>query len=374
MVPINKVFARWPLRGLFAALFVVFFGISLGAEEGSRLFPEPRRLALVGLVRDSAEAGKRYAELLKIADAALSSFPNPIAKIQTEGKLDKDPVKIATSASLGDLAKVRALAWAGFLSGDRRYAAKTRVFLLAWATTNRATGDPIDETNLEAFFLAFDLIAPTLTPDERSVIARWFESVARAEMASRKSKGATGFNNWNSHRLKIVGLAGFVLGEDEFVDYADRGLKEQIEADLLPDGSSFDFVERDALHYHCYTLEPLLGLAAAARLAGRDWFDYVAPSGSSIAKSVAFLLPFAKGERTHAEYVNSKVQFDRDRAAAGQKSFRIGRLFEPREASGVLEGMLFFDASALPLLQKLLGTDSSFPTWNAVVASVARGD
>ena len=41
-------------------------------------------------------------------------------------------------------------------------------------------------------------------------------------------------------------------------------IKKQIAANLRPDGSSLDFHERDALHYHCYDLEPLLTLAIAA--------------------------------------------------------------------------------------------------------------
>ena len=46
------------------------------------------------------------------------------------------------------------------------------------------------------------------------------------------------------------------------------GYRRQVAVDLDADGSSFDCHERDALHYHLYTLQPLLTLALAARRNG----------------------------------------------------------------------------------------------------------
>jgi hypothetical protein len=343
-----------------------------GAEAGPVLFPAQRRSALLALVQGDSDARSRYKELLKAASAALGREPRPIEIIRTEGLLDRDPARIATHESFKDMPRIAALSFAWLVSGDTRYAAKTRDFLVAWAGTNRASGDPIDETNLEPLIVAYDLVAAGLSASERSALGAWLGSVAAAEIAGRKAGSDTGFNNWNSHRLKIVGLIGFVLGRPDLVDYAQRGFREQIQADLRADGSSFDFEERDALHYHCYTLEPLLSLATAARVSGSDWFGYVAPGGASLRKSVDFLLPFVTGEKQHAEYLGSRVKFDRERAASGQPSFRPGRLFEPREARAVLEEMMAFDPSILPVLQKAFGSGSAFPSWASLVAASAR--
>jgi hypothetical protein len=43
------------------------------------------------------------------------------------------------------------------------------------------------------------------------------------------------------------------------------------------------------------------------RATGVDYYSWVSPAGSSIRRSVAWLLPFVTGEKTHAEFVNSTV-------------------------------------------------------------------
>lgn len=66
-----------------------------------------------------------------------------------------------------------------------------------------------------------------------------------------------------------MGLIGFVLHDEPLIDRTVAAYKEQIDHNLLPDGSSYDFHERDALHYHIYDITPLLTLAIAARNSGR---------------------------------------------------------------------------------------------------------
>ena len=75
----------------------------------------------------------------------------------------------------------------------------------------------------------------------------------------------------------------------------------------------------------CYDLEPLLALATAARQNGTDLYRYQAPSGASLAKSLAFLAPFCDGTQTHPEFVNSRVAFDRRRAESGDRTYQSGR-------------------------------------------------
>jgi hypothetical protein len=194
------------------------------------------------------------------------------------------------------------------------------------------------------------------------------------QINERKPNSATGFNNWNSHRLKLVGLIGFVLRDRQFIQTAIGGFHEQIAADLQPDGSSFDFHERDALHYHCYTLEPLLVLAIAAHQNGiQGLYQYAAPNGASLAKSVAFLLPFAEGKRKHPEFVNSKVDFDRRRDAAGQNGYQSGTPFDPKDARRSFELASFFEPQLGELAAQLASKPQRrFATWQAVLNEVGR--
>ena len=178
----------------------------------------------------------------------------------------------------------------------------------------------------------------------------------------------TRFNNSFSHRLKTIGLCAFLLRDDARIAQVAALLETQIGANLQPDGSSFDLHERDALHYHCYSLEPLLTLALAFQAHGRDFYHYTAPSGSSLEKSVRFLVPYCTGAQQHAEYVHSKNAFDRKRGEAGDSSFDAGRLFEPRQGLRTLELASVFDPKLISIVAELVGRPGShFPTWQTVL-------
>ena len=348
-------------------------GAALWGESAEpALFPSGRLDVLAALVSSDRDAAALYAPLKRTADRALSETPRPIVKLQSEGKLDKDPVKIATGISLADMNKLYALAVVYRLSHDERYLEKTKEFLLDWARVNRATGDPIDETSLEPAVRAYDLIRASCSADETIAVDGWLNAVADAEIASRHPKSDTSFNNWNSHRLKIVGLIGLVLGNAGDWDYARSGYREQVERDLYPDGRSWDLEERDALHYHCYTLEPLLALVIAAAVHGEDWFSYVSPSGSTLRLAVEYLLPYASGEKEHPEFAHSKVRFDQERAAAGQRDYQPGHPFQVHEALRALGLYSYFDPSVIPLAGRIAGNSPPYPTWDVLVMAVLR--
>lgn len=356
------------MRLFFAALLCLAAVSGAGAVPFQ--LPGGSPDSLRALVAGDASAAAAYRRVLGQADAALNAAPTPVAVLRCEGLLDRDPLKRDSESALKDLARAEALAWAWTVSGDPRYRDRARSGLLAWAALNRGRGDPIDDTRLEPALRAFDLVAADWAPDERGRVAAWFRQVADAEIAeSRAHPGrTTAFNNWNSHRIKIVGLAGLALDDEGYVAFAAAGYRRQLADDLRADGSSFDFEERDAVHYHLYTLEPLLALAEAFRRAGReDLFGLSCPGGGSLQKSVDFALPFVRGERAHAEYLHSKVAFDRERAAAGQAGFKAGRPFEPRAALGMLELYVYFRPEALGLIQDLSASRAAYPDWQTVI-------
>ena len=217
----------------------------------------PQQAALARLVHDDPEARALFAPLQSAAQAALAAPPDPIPRLQTEGKLSSDPVKIQTQHSLQDMGKLTALAWVAAVTaagnplraGDPAVA-KAKQFILAWSDVNQPTGDPIDETNLEPLFVAYDLTRPAFAPDERGRVDAWRRRVAAEELRTGPRKSTTSMNNWNSHRLKIVGLIGYTLGNPSLIGGALDGDRRQVAVNLAPDGSSFDFHEGDALHYH----------------------------------------------------------------------------------------------------------------------------
>jgi hypothetical protein len=323
-------------------------------------------------VTDSS-AKKRLADWQQIADAALNEAPNPIDTIHTEGRLEGDPKKTATSASLKDMRKIYALAIIYRTGSDKKYLNKTVEYLDAWSKFNMPNGDPIDDTNLDQVVEAYDLIKGDLNAADNKLITGWLVQTAQMEINEFKPGRETAYNNWHSHRLKEIGEIGFAVNSEKYQQYAIEGIKKQISKNLLPDGSSIDFKLRDALHYHVYDLEPLLKLAIILKRAtGVDYYSYVSKEQTSIKKSVEWLLPYLIGEKTHAEFVNSTVNFDKKRANNGEKGYIAGTLFNPKNGVGVLELTEYFYPDVINLVDKLKNTTGSFHDWQLVLNTIKR--
>ena len=355
---------------LLAALGLALLGIenpiSLNAQQ---------RTKLMELIKTDKDAKARFETLKRAADKALNDKPNPIRVIQGEGKLKTDPLAIKTRESLGDMRKMYFFAYTFASTGDTQYADKAREFILAWAQQNMPTGNPIDETTLDDLFFAFDLTQSQFSPAEKKSAQTWMRKVADTQIAiglihARKGDGISK-NNWQSHRLKIVGLIGYTLAEKKYIDYAIENFKRQIEVNLRPDGSSIDFHERDALHYHCYDVEPLLELAIAAYNNGTNLYTYKSKSGASLEKSVKFLMPFCSGEKKHPEFVKSTVAFDRKRAESGDENYKAGHHFDPKKGGRSLELAAAFDKNLSEVYcQATARTVSIYPSWQFVLNAV----
>jgi len=350
--------------------WMMFLGAcSSGSPSVTLTDSQSRQLA--ALVHSDAQAAAQFAIIKQTADDALTAEPNPITLFQTEGKLASDPVKIRTWQSIADMGKLDALGYAYAVTNEPAYAGKIHEFVMAWARTHHSAGDPIDDTNLEGLLIGYDLARDTFPSADRNVADQYLRDFAQAEIKTGQGPAHTNINNWNSHRLKIVGMIAFVLHDRGLIDHTIQAYQKQIQNNLLPDGSSIDFHERDALRYHTYDLTPLLTLAIAARNNGIDLYDYRAPSGSSLPGGVAFLLPFANGSQLHQEFVHSTVDFDRQRAAAGQAEYKAGSHWDPQNAIQALEKAEAFDRSLLPLLVRITQSSADrFPTWQTVLNQV----
>jgi hypothetical protein len=317
------------------------------------------------LVNINPDVKYLYKELQQTANAALTAQPNAIDTIRTEGLLKGDPRKTVTTAALQDMHKIYSLAYVYRISGDKRYLKKASQFLAAWAAKNYSKGDPIDDTNLDAAIEGYDLIKTDLLPAENAAIKVWLSRVATAEMVSpRMQTGRTASNNWNSHRLKVVGEIAYAINDDSFKKFTIEALKVQIAKNLEADGSSIDFKLRDALHYHVYDLEPLLKLAIVIKRAtGINFYSYTSAIGSSIKKSVEWVLPYLNGEKTHAEYVNSTSKFDAARANNNEPAFKTGALFKPEAGLPTLLLASYFDNAYIKNVKTIKDSPSEFSDW-----------
>jgi hypothetical protein len=330
---------------------------------------------LTSLINTEPGAKKAYQLLEVSANTALTETPRPLDTIISEGHLATDPKKINTVKSLADMRKIYALAFSYQITHKKEYLQKCKEYILAWANTNHGVGNPINDTKLDPLLEGYDLIKDKVPGKERKIIDGWLMQVADAEISAPRFRSAskTASNNWNSHRIKVVGLIGYLLNKKEYKEFTDTCLKKQILANLYPDGSGMDFEERDALHYHTYTLEPLLKIATVIkRASGVDYYAYTSPSGSSIQKSVLFLQPFATGEKLHPEFVNSKVSFDKKRADNKEPGYTIGANFEPSTAVETLSYAAYFDPTNTEIVKKLLHTTDGYTNWQMILNAVRK--
>ena len=127
------------------------------------------------------------------------------------------------------------------------------------------------------------------------------------------------------------------------------------------EGEVVDFKQRDAIHYVVYDLQPLLQAALAAMSRGEDWYHWIAPNNASLEKGVNWLTPYVTGEKTHNEFINSKIKLDAIRKQRGLKNFN--GIFRPEEAKSVYWLASAFNASYEPLALKLLAKPPLIMDW-----------
>lgn len=353
-------------------LIIGAFFLSFSAEAQYASLSAPEIQALKGLIKTDRQVRVQYQRIQRQAQKALTQTPNPVEKITSEGLLMGNPAKTASLKAVEDASKIYALALGYRMSGNQIYLSKAQDYLIAWAGLNKATGDPIDETKLEDVFIGYDLIRNEVALQQRKIIDGWLYTIADNELTSKYAAPGktTAKNNWNSHRIKIITQIAYTIHANKYRDTINKEIEKQINQNLYSNGSSFDFEERDALHYHVYTLEPLLkALIVVNRATGKNYYNYESPAKGSVKKSVDFLQPFVTGEKTHGEFTNSKVKFDRDRAANGEKGYIPGNLFDPRSGLVVFSLAAYFDPkNALKVIEKAVG--KNYADWQLVLSKV----
>jgi hypothetical protein len=283
--------------------------------------PAPARIPLAGAER---------AVLLHAAAAALERKPDPLPVVHTEGTLPTLPEYKRAAAARRDWRSMSVLAGAYAITGDARYAHGYAGYLAAWLDVYRISGNPIDETGLGEWLLAYRAAGRALPPGLAERMRRFACELALRYSQQQPAARKTSTNNWQSHRVKLAVMGGYVCGELALITAAHAAFAKQIDENLLPNGESIDFRERDAVRYVVYSVEPLLEAALFAEREGKALFETTGSRGQSLGRTLAWLAPYARGEKTHDEFVRSRVPFDAQRAAAGIAGFS-GR-FSPRTA------------------------------------------
>ena len=289
------------------------------------------------------KAAPAAAAAMRWGDRALGRVPHARRIIRVEGLLPTHPDYRDGAEAKRDWWIARDLALAGALSGGGVHQERAAAMLQAWFDVYETRFNPVDDAGLDELLLASDLLLPAF----RDPVDRRRDDLLRRlcdGYLERPLKGGSAANNWNSHRVKLIAAAAFGLGDERRIMRARKAFEAQLLVNIEPDGTTFDFRQRDAIHYVVYTLEPLLKTAYAARQHGLDWYELV---DRRLPAAVAWLRPYADGSRTHEEFVRTTVRFDRERADAGVPGF--SGLFRPEKAKSVMALAARFERRHSPI-------------------------
>lgn len=188
---------------------------------------------------------------------------------------------------LSNASRDLALTW--HLTGERKYADKSKEILLAYADKyleyeihdkdgtvgekatagGRATAQGINEAAwVIPVAWAYDLIYDTLSPAEREKIEKRVLRPA-AELLMTLNEGRHNHQAWYNSG---IGVIGFALADKEYVEHAlnkkRSGFFYQMKNSVTADGMWYE----GSMHYHFYVLQALGPLAQAAYNAGIDFY------------------------------------------------------------------------------------------------------
>ena len=173
------------------------------------------------------------------------------------------------------------------VTGDKRYAAKAREILLAYASAygsyplHNASGEPktgggkrgagsLDESTwLIPICQGADLVWDTLSDGDRRAVADKLLLAAVKEVILPNKMGIGNIQCWKN---SAVGLVGLLLGDTDLIHEAienpDRGYRVQMAKGVTADGGWWE----GAWGYHFYTMSALRPLTEAARNCGIDLY------------------------------------------------------------------------------------------------------
>ncbi len=331
--------------------------------------------------------------IIKPADKVINGriAPNPQIAIYTSGnELDNPKSKKNTNILKEDARGAYQLALAFVITKKGEYRDKAKEYILAWAKTyTTPSHDAVANTNIENLWRAYDLIRDEFSKEEAAAIDKWIGSITAAVMATNESKAPkpvahpglnTRLNNHRSHLLKIVALAGVITSNQTYINYTVTEFPHHLAVNFTEkDGSGIDFIARDSVRYHAYSLEEMLKIAILLERAGKlkNAFELKADNTNhnTLQLALAFLLPYANGERKHLDYANS-LNVEADGSNRDHKRLGITEFDPAKYAVDSIELSAYFapsvqsggkDYDLLDLSRRLRKTGNYYPSLQTLI-------
>lgn len=254
---------------------------------------------------------------------------------------------------------------------DTAYTNKAKEFILAWTQTYLPTGNPVNEILLEPLFHCYFLIKETFPQHQQEGIENQFVDMALKERENDKLP----MDKKEAKRIRIIGTLGYILNDPELVKYAVHAFKKFVEVSLYPDGTSYDLAQHDLLGDHIDMLESLVSFGITFRQfegpeTEFDVYHYESPSGSSVKKSVEYVIPYVEGDKSRLEYTTANLTAESTLADESDGHTNPGEWFHPSVADEVLQLSAFFEENA-GRAKGSTNTDSY--CWLQLMVDVAAG-
>jgi multidrug resistance efflux pump len=277
--------------------------------------------------------------VLNVANKVLEINPRPLRHIVSSGIDDpNNPELINSRKSLGDADNAAILSIAYQITANKKYLKQIKLILLAWAKRYIPSGHPINETRLEGMLWAYDSIRCQLDARDNKSINDWLLKIQKAKH-NWKFGASSSRNNLRTHQLKILLMLDWLLADHESLKLDNELVKAHQKVNLLRSGQSFDYQERDALHYHTYNLEPWLEIAL---------LDY--SYKEVVNESYEWLIKQLIDNNIHGEFVHSQQKIDQRRAKKGFAYVQKGGDFDTTKAARSI--IDHSSLNALPLLKQ----------------------
>ena len=325
------------------------------------------------LVREDSEAASLVQEIREQAEPLLDIEPRPIRVLHYEGLVNTNPKRIKTVEHLSQIKDAATLFRYWQATGSEEAAATLRRLIAAWTDVYVPTGNDVNDNKMYSLLVAYEALRDTFPADQRERIDGWVQRVGELhEKAVRKAKR---FTNRYTKSVRLLALSGMILDRSEWIEQAEAGIRRFVSESLYGDGSSYDLKHRDTLTYHSSALRPPMELAMLLGERGKELYTWTNKRGGSLKKSVDYVVPYAMGEKIHREWVHTRVDLDRRRAAAGIEKYRTGRLYEPKSALELMTQASYFDPTLRRVVVHLEPSDAErFPTWRMLLNEAARAE
>jgi hypothetical protein len=216
----------------------------------------------------------------------------------------------STKVILEEMPRIFAMSVCARSSGHLECEKKAKEGILKWSSTYIPSGNPIDENNLIPLLESIDLMWLRFSEFERLGIKKWLVAFLQANEKFLDRIPLNSTSHINSHEIWRIAIRAYLamLLEDgaEFLRIKER-FEEHVGNQIAADGSTYDFHQRDSLHFQVFSLKAYTKIALHIPLL------YTDRSKEHVSKAFQFLMPYYLKKKTHIDFAKSTNRFDIER-------------------------------------------------------------